>query len=124
MWADMPVPTWDLDAFAKLLGGQPLPGSGPPVSNDPARTARVNELDRDVIARHPAVRIIAYAEQLMDPDGTIAASKRYDGLHLTIEAVRQLADTWLFDELGRRYDEIEADPRALLVTPQPNTWGG
>jgi hypothetical protein len=92
------------------------------VNNDPARASRVNELDRQVIAQHPSVRIVSYAEQLVGPDGTIPTSERPDGLHLNAETVRRLTDTWLFAELGRRYDEIEADPNALLVAPEPNTW--
>ncbi len=65
-----------------------------------------------------------YAAGLAGPDGTIPTRIRPDGLHLSEAGVREVADAWLFDALGKAFRTIVGrHPPGLLrssATPGPH----
>jgi hypothetical protein len=122
LWADVPTPDWDLDAFSDLLGSGGVPGSGTVTMNDPERAAALNALATAVITSHPAATIFPWTSHLAGPDGTIGEDLRADGLHVSAERIPELAETWLMDLLDRTYDEVVARAPDRLTEPADHAW--
>jgi hypothetical protein len=113
LWADLPIPAWDLDKFGEELGS-PLPGSGPVTMNSPPRTAELNELTVVTFTPETNVVIWPYAEHLSNPDGSVDPSLRPDGLHLSMDGVATIADAWLYQDLHASYlDALQMFPTTL-----------
>ncbi|MDP1821518.1 MAG: hypothetical protein Q8K58_16705 [Acidimicrobiales bacterium] len=107
--------------FSQIIGS-PVPGEGPITLNDPPRTARRNEINSARVSRSPLAALWPYASRLAGPDGTIPTRIRPDGLHLSDEGVREIADAWLFDTLGAVYREVVARQPAGLTPPERHAW--
>lgn len=122
LWADTPTPAWDLEAFGQQLGGGELPGSGAVTLNDPERAAHLNAMDRVAVQPHPMATIWPYAAQLTGPDGQIPEEVRPDGLHVSPEAMAQLADRSLFDALRSAYRSVIATGTPGLAAPADHAW--
>ena len=43
---------------------------------------RLNALNRVLVATHPRTRLIPFAELISEPDGSVSADLRPDGMHL------------------------------------------
>lgn len=121
LWADVPVPEWDLDAFGQLLGG-PLPGSGEAVTNDPARTRRLNDLDREAMVGVSHAVVWPYAAALAGPDGVIDPGVRSDGLHVDPAEARRLARDVFLGLLEDAYRSVIVRPGTGLAPVEPTTW--
>jgi peptidoglycan/LPS O-acetylase OafA/YrhL len=121
LWADLPVPQWDLEEFGKRLGG-PLPGSGAVTLNDPARAAVVSEINAATVPGNPMVVLWPWRAHLESPDGTISRAVRPDGLHVDEARVGEFAEAWLFDVLDQSYDEVVARRPPGLRAPADHTW--
>lgn len=120
LWADLPLATWNLDDFAVLFGGV-LPGSGPASSNDPARNARLNEIDASVMDPMAPVLRWDYEATLAGPDGVIDDALTIDGMHLDPEAALAVAPA-LLEALRVGYQEVAARPDAGLAPRDRLTW--
>lgn len=108
LWADTPVPDWDVDQFGAMLGGQ-LPGSGEPVINEPERTEALNRHTLAGLDGQVGAVTVPYADGLAGPDGEIESDDRIDGLHLSEEQVVEAAETWLMSALDDAYQEALAE---------------
>ncbi|MTV24590.1 acyltransferase [Nitriliruptoraceae bacterium ZYF776] len=121
LWADVPVPQWDLASFGTLIGGEP-PGIGPPVINDPARTEILNRRTAQVLDAVPGATGIAYVAGLAGPDGVVERADREDGLHLSRAQVERAADTWLLPAIEAAFvdalRELGHQPDAEVVWPR------
>jgi peptidoglycan/LPS O-acetylase OafA/YrhL len=122
LWADTPTPAWDLEVFGQQLGGGELPGTGPVTLNDPERAAHLNAMDRATVPVHPMATIWPYAAELAGPDGQIPQEVRPDGLHVSPEAMAQLADRSLFDALRTAYRTVIATGAPGLTPPADQAW--
>ena len=121
LYADLPVPNWDLDSFFRALGAPPV-GSGPTTLNDPARTAALNALDAVAVSPRPAVRRVPYAELLAAREAELGHSLREDGLHLDDASVADLADHGLYAALQDAYHGVTSDPASGIVEVPGTTW--
>lgn len=123
LWADMPLPDWDLDSFGDIIGGQ-LPGSGEPVVNDPVRTKLLNEHTIDVLDSRGGATTMLFADGLAGPDGIIQEEDRADGLHLSEDQVIAAADTWFMpmvvDAWAAAWQELGATAPAEVAWPLPS----
>jgi peptidoglycan/LPS O-acetylase OafA/YrhL len=108
LWADVPQPEWDLDAFGEMMGG-PAPGHGEATTNDPARAQAIARIDGEALAGHRGIARWPYAAALAGPDGRIPPDLRPDGLHVGPDAAVSIARERLLDLLADRY-------RAVLAT--------
>ena len=117
LMADVPVPNWDPDA---QFGAGNVPGSGPATMNSIERTDRLNQLDTAIVAAHPAVRLIPYAEGLERPDRSVDPAVRPDGLHLAVDAVVDVMNRWFLDDLVAGYRAVAA--AAPSTVQRPTTW--
>ncbi len=113
LWADVPVPDWDMEQFGALLGGE-LPGVGEPVINEPGRVEALNHHTRAAVEARPGAAVIEFAAGMGGGDGRIAPGERVDGLHLSRAQVVEAAEDWLVaalaDAYGRAWDELGAAP--------------
>jgi hypothetical protein len=121
LWATIPVPMWDLTVFSQMIE-QPVPGEGPISLNDPARTARLNDLNDAAVPRSPLAVLFPYAEHLMRPDGTVPTSIRPDGLHNSDAGVATIAEDWLMDVLAQAFRTVEQRQPAGLVPQERQSW--
>ena len=121
LWADVPTPDWDLDAFGELLGG-PLPGNGPVVMNDPERVAIVNRIDRSVVQRNPLATIFPWTDVLSGPGGTIPVGLRFDGLHVDEAKIPELAEAKLLAALRGAYTDVAQRAPAAAKPPALQRW--
>ncbi|HLT15421.1 MAG TPA: acyltransferase family protein [Acidimicrobiales bacterium] len=121
LWADVPTPQWDLDAFGAMLG-RPAPGTGPTPMNDPARAARLGDLDQRVLAGHPLVERFAYAELLDALESSARTPLRTDGLHLSIEGMEALVDAGLLDRLAVAHRAVVARTEVAIPGGRSPTW--
>ena len=121
LWADVPTPDWDVDAFGEQLG-TPLPGSGRVTLNDRARAERLNDLDAEVVAAHPLAVVWSLRALVERPDGTVAPSLRPDGLHVAPEEVPGLAEAGLFTVLEQAYAEVLERRPPGLAAPAATAW--
>ena len=119
LWADVPRPEWDLDEFGALLGGA-VPGSGPISLNDPARSARLAELDAAGLRTAPLVARWPYAAMVTQLEAT--REVRPDGLHVSPEGMAALAESGVFEALGAAYRSVLATGAAASDDRSPNTW--
>lgn len=107
LWADVPQPEWDLDAFGEMMGS-PAPGYGEATTNDPARTQAIERIDREALAGHPTVARWSYAAALAGADGRIDPDVRPDGLHVGRDAAVAVARDRLLDLLADAYRAVLA----------------
>ncbi|MGV3758559.1 MAG: acyltransferase family protein, partial [Actinomycetota bacterium] len=121
LWADVPVPEWDLDAFGALLG-RPAPGVGPTPMNDPARAARLGDLDAAGLVGHLLVERWAYAELVEALEAEADAPPRPDGLHLSEDAMGDLAERGLYERLGEAYRAVAARAPQGAGGAAPHAW--
>jgi len=121
LWADVPVPRWDLDAFGAMLG-RPAPGVGPTPMNDPARAARLRELDARGLSGHLLVERWAYAELLEQVEASAGNLLRTDGLHLSTEGMEALVDAGLIDRLAAAHQAVAARTEVLVPGGRPPVW--
>jgi peptidoglycan/LPS O-acetylase OafA/YrhL len=121
LWATVPLPMWDLEVFSEVIGS-PVPGSGPITLNDPPRTVRLNEINGTSVPHSQMAALWPYAARLAGPDGTIPKRIRPDGLHCSEAGVREIADAWLFDELGAAYRAIVARDPSGLGAVERHSW--
>jgi peptidoglycan/LPS O-acetylase OafA/YrhL len=105
LWADIPTPDWDVEAFADQLG-TPLPGSGRVTLNDPDRAAAVNRLDAEIIAASSLGEIWSLRSVLDEAQAATADELRFDGLHIAPEHIPALVDAGLIDALQRAYESV------------------
>jgi hypothetical protein len=89
--------------------------------NNPTRTAKLNALTSEAIARHPNIRTFPFAE-LLAPDGHVDDKTRPDGLHLDPEAVVRLLDGWLGTTLHKTYASVITDPTTRLNPTRATAW--
>lgn len=121
LWADLPTPSWDLDAFGEMLVG-PLPGAGRVVVNDPRRAAIVNRIDAAVVPSHPAAVIWPWTDLLTGPDGRIPPGIRFDGMYVAEDYVPALAEDGLLEALDYAYDSVLARRPVGLRAPAQHLW--
>jgi peptidoglycan/LPS O-acetylase OafA/YrhL len=121
LYADLPVPNWDLDSFFRDLGSPPL-GSGPTTLNSAARTTVLNGLDAAVLSTRPDTRRVPYAELLAAREAALGRPLRGDGLHLDDASVADLADHGLVAALQSAYLAITSDPSSGIVAVPGTTW--
>lgn len=119
LWADVPVPVWDLDAFGTFVGAAP-PGHGTATSNDPARSAALRALDQAGMAASPNVLRWSYSSAVAA--ASVRKDIRVDGLHVGYDAGVALAKSTLFDVLESSYRAVRARPGATLVAPRDTAW--
>ena len=122
LWADVPTPAWDVDTFGALLGAGAAPGSGPVTLNDPARAARINQLDGQILPRHPLVQRWAYTEQLSGGTGTVSTDVRPDGLHVSEDAMNRLVEAGLLDVVAEAYRTVLQRAPAGMRPPASTLW--
>lgn len=124
LWATVPLPEWDLDAFSRMIGGTPIPGDpGSPISlNDPPRTRRLNELNNAAVPASRLAVLWPYAERLAGSDGDIPTRLRPDGLHLSTEGAKEVADAWMFEVLGEAFRTVVARHPAGMVDVDRHSW--
>jgi hypothetical protein len=87
-----------------------IPGHGDPTTNDADRSQRINELNREIAASYPSVRIAPFRQQLARKEAghvPYDPSVRFDGLHLSSDASLDLVRRWLGDELYRASVELK-----------------
>ncbi|HEX4429019.1 MAG TPA: acyltransferase family protein [Frankiaceae bacterium] len=96
-WADAPYFKFQLDL--------------PWISDAPERTDVLNSMFRDVVARHPNVRLLDYASHLNKPGGLVNTVIRPDGIHMTPAYAEGLDRVWLLPLLDKYY------------SPHPKTCG-
>jgi len=121
LWADLPTPAWDLEAFGELLGGQ-LPGTGPVVLNDEGRAAIVAALDAEVVGAHPSAVVWPWTDVLTGPAGEIPEGLRFDGLHVDEARVDELAEGELLSTLEAAYDAVVERGGSGLRGPEHHAW--
>ncbi len=88
-WADAPYFKFQVDL--------------PWISDAPQRTDALNAMFREVVARHPGVRLLDYATHLNRPGNVVNAVIRPDGIHMTPAYAEGLARVWLLPLLDRDY---------------------
>ena len=97
LWADLPLPDFDVEAYSETFG-VPVTGGGPPTINDPARTTELNRRTAAVVTSQGA-RTLAFAGPLAGRDGVIEPRMRSDGLHLWPDVGFEIARAWLARDL-------------------------
>jgi hypothetical protein len=102
--ATIPVPKWN-PANA--------PGSGPLTTNNPTRTRRLNEINRNVVSQIPGARIAPFAEAVDLSDGSVDPRLHPDGLHIDPAQVPAVMDAGLANQLRDLYRSIAAAQPAL-----------
>jgi peptidoglycan/LPS O-acetylase OafA/YrhL len=75
----------------------------PWLSDDPQRTDVLNGMYRDLVARHPNVRLLDYASHLNKPGNFVDTQVRPDGIHMTPFAAAVLNNVWLLPLLDKDY---------------------
>jgi peptidoglycan/LPS O-acetylase OafA/YrhL len=95
--ATIPTPDW-----------QPTnaPGEGPMTANNPARTRRLNEINRSVVQSHPGTRMVDFAGYVSLPDGHVDPALHPDGLHIDPNLVPGIMDRGLADEMRAAYRSV------------------
>ena len=63
----------------------------------------LNAMFRQVVARHPKVRLLDYASHLNKPGDVVDTSVRPDGIHMNPAAAAELASAWLLPLLDQDY---------------------
>lgn len=121
LWADVPLPEWDLDAFGEMTGS-PAPGHGEATTNDPARTQAIERIDADVVAGRPTIARWRYADALAGPDGRIDPEVRPDGLHVGRDAAVAISRDRLLDLLADAYRGVLAASGAGVASGPPPAW--
>ena len=121
LWADVPLPDWDLDRFGQMQG-RPMPGTGEPTTNDPPRTERINRLDGGVASRFGHVQRWGYTAALAGPDGVIDPEVREDGLHLAPGPAVALSRSAILPALRDAFRAVIARGGAAAPA-SPTTWG-
>jgi peptidoglycan/LPS O-acetylase OafA/YrhL len=120
LWADMPVPEWDPDATGTMLG-RPVPGEGPPVTNDPERTGALYDATGATLERHAGAVVLPYAAGMSGPDGRMRPGATADGLHMSEEQAEAAAEAWLVRAIA---DSHRAALAELGRAPgEPLAWG-
>lgn len=95
LWADVPLPAWDLKAFGEETKTVPN-GSGPVTLNDEKRWRLLDSADDAALATSDNVVRWEFVESLEGPSGQVDYDLFFDGLHLHDDAAAQLArDAWL-----------------------------
>jgi hypothetical protein len=97
LWADLPQPDFDIEAYSRTFG-IPVTGGGPSPLNEPARTREVNRRTSAVVSAGGA-RYFPFAGPLAGPDGVIEDRMRSDGLHLWDEVAYEISKAWLAGDL-------------------------
>ena len=120
LWADVPKPEWDMDAFGELFGTK-APGQGPAYTNEPARYQALNRHDDAIASLLPTITRIPYAATLADESGQIPDEARVDGLHLDPVWGAPFARNELIPLLRAQYREARADV-PLVAGTSPTTW--
>jgi hypothetical protein len=105
LFTTTPVPAWDP---AIQTGNPDVPGTGPIKMNDAGRTRRLNELTAAVVGGLPLTAMAPYAERISNPDGSVPASIRPDGVHLRQDAVAGIMDRGLEADLRTSYRQAVA----------------
>lgn len=121
LWATVPLPVWDLTVFSQNTGA-PVPGQGPITLNDPPRTVRINALNGSVVPGTSLATLWPFAARLTSADGTVPKRIRPDGLHLSNAGVAEVADAWLFDELGAAFRSVVARAPSGLRPVGRQSW--
>lgn len=100
--ASIPVPRWNpVDA----------PGSGAMTTNNAARTRRLNEINRGVVAGIARARIAPFGEAVDTADGSVDLRLHPDGLHIDSALVPGVMDAGLAGQLRSLYrGVISAEP--------------
>ncbi len=88
-WADAPYFKFQVDL--------------PWISDNPQRTDVLNAMFREVVARHPNVRLLDYAKHLNKPGDVVNTVIRPDGIHMTPAYAEGLARVWLLPLLDQDY---------------------
>jgi peptidoglycan/LPS O-acetylase OafA/YrhL len=107
LWPDVSDPQWVPE---KTNPDAVIPGHGDPTINDADRSRRLNELNREIAASFPSVRIARFEQQLARKEaGRVPydPNVRFDGLHLSPDASVDLVRSWLGDELYRASVELK-----------------
>lgn len=124
LWADVPLPMWDLNAFGDLVGAQ-APGQGPARTNEPRRVERLNEIDARVATDEPTVARLEYAAALEAAGGLVPSGARADGLHLDPDFASDLARDVLFEMIEEAYRTVrERLDAESMAAARPTTWDG
>jgi len=103
LFASLPVPAWDPGI---QTGNPDYPGTGPIKMNDAVRTRRLNELTALAVRSVPLAQMALYAERISNPDGTVSASIRPDGVHLRQDVVPAIMDSGLEGDLRASYQQV------------------
>jgi hypothetical protein len=107
LWPDVADAHWVPD---KTNPGAVIPGHGTPTTNDPDRSRRINELNREIAASFPSVRIAPFRQEVARKEAghlPYDPNVRFDGLHLSNDAALDLLRTWMGDELYRASVELK-----------------
>jgi hypothetical protein len=75
----------------------------PWISDSTQRTDALNAMFREVVARHPNVKLLDYASHLNKPNDLVNTVIRPDGIHMTPGYAEGLARVWLLPLLDRNY---------------------
>lgn len=95
LWADVPLPAWDLEAFGAETNTVPT-GSGPVSLNDEVRWKLLDAADTAALSASRNVVRWGYVDSLEGPTGQLDHDLFFDGLHLRDEAAERLArESWL-----------------------------
>ena len=119
LWADVPLPAWDLDAFGAETNTVPK-GSGPVSLNDEVRWKLLGAADTAALLDSGNVVRWGYVDSLDGPTGQLDHGLFFDGLHLRDEAAERLArESWLptiasvyADHPAARDDTVWSSPGA------------
>lgn len=95
--AAIPVPAWQPSG---------APGVGELTMNSAPRTAILNALGAEVVARHPIARVVAFDQYVARPDGTVDPAVRPDGLHVEPAAVPAIMDAGLAEAIESAYRDV------------------
>lgn len=117
LWADLPTPTYNLDNINGLPST--TPGVGPYTGDEPARSAKLNAIDRQAANARPHVERWSYAAALGVLPGRTPAPTRVDGLHIDLEQAPAIVRTEIFPRLTAAYRA------AVAATPslgRPTAW--
>jgi hypothetical protein len=116
--ATLPTPAWDPTA---QWDAATIPGEGPVTMNDAGRARRFNDLNASVVASHPLVRLVPYAEFISEPDGSVSNALRPDGLHVNPASLAALMPRGLEAIFRDGYRSVSASPGAVREAG-PTVW--